>query len=296
MKLDSTRLRLLILASMLLLMAVSCQRDLATYYPEWGKSRWERLDLFRNIESLAIAPIEIGERIDKSKMKYVRQLDAALFDQVMRRQRFRLVSPEDFARALKEAAGETDGESAAPRDSLTSEPLLIRNRNDSQALIKAAGKTGADAVLQVRVEDIDPYFPPRVVLRARVYMSRQVSLSDQAIINMTDDGVPMDVPRTLRERFIWQTDMVLDAHEDRTMSMVRAFARQHEVRYHGFGPEIFVRSMLRYADFVGAVIAGQLFKDAEFYKTIDRYRMGVRARGLVETGDDTDEKPVIPMH
>ena len=253
---------------------------MASYYPEWEKSRWERLDLFRHVEALAIAPVEIGDHIDVSSLQYVAMIDRAVFDQTMRRQRFRLIESEKYAEALRGVKGlPAPQPTIAKLDSPRAAPVE-RTRETEKDIISAAAKAGADAVLYVRVDEIDPYYPPRIVLRARVYMTKQVSLSEKAIIDMTDDGVPIEVPKSLRERFVWQRDLVLDAHDDGTMALVKEFARRHRTSYQGFGPEIFVRSMERYTDFAGAVVAGQLFNDAQFYKTIDSYNRGLKARGL----------------
>jgi len=252
-------------AALVLVLASGCARDGQTYYPEWEKSRWQRLDLFRNVEGLAIAPLETGERVTRERLHYVDFTARAIYDQIMRRQRFRLVEPERYKRALEDVKAGAGG-GASP--------------DAEKDAIAAAARAGADAVLVVRVEDVDPYFPPKIVMRARMYVCRQVSLSEKTIINMTGAGVPLEVPRSLRERFIWQRDIVLDAREENTMAMVKAFAGRHEVRYSGLGPEVFVRSMERYSDFAAAVLAGQLFNDAEFYKTIDKYNLGARARGL----------------
>jgi hypothetical protein len=271
---------LLVLSAFLSVLSAGCGRDIASYYPEWEKSRWERLDLFRHVEALAIAPVEIGDRIDLASLHYVDMIDRAVFDQTMRRQRFRLVEPEKYAEALRSVKGQPAPQPAIAKADPSKSKPVERTRDSEKDIISAAAKSGADAVLYVRVDEIDPYYPPRLVLRARVYMTKQVSLSEKAIIDMTDDGVPIEVPRSLRERFVWQRDLVLDAHDDGTMALVKEFARRHQTSYRAFGPEIFVRSMERYTDFAGAVIAGQLFNDAVFYKTIDSYNKGLKARGL----------------
>lgn len=244
----------------LLLLFSGCARPIAGYYPQWNKSRIERLALFENIETIAVAPVLTGGGVAAEEARYTAMFERALFNRLLGLRRFRVAPNEEFEHALAAAAEKGARDAAA-----------TRTFYNEQVLLEAATAVKADAVLALKLEDLDPYLLPRVVLIARVYLARRPAASYQAILDMTDDGVPTGVPQMLRDRFIWQQDLVLDAHDASVLEMVGAFARTQGVQYHGFGAEIFVRSMARFMDFAAAVLAKRLFDDAEFYRVLKRY-------------------------
>lgn len=251
-------MRKALLAAVIFLAASGCGRSLIGCYPRWNESRIQRLRLMQGVERLAVAPPELGSGVEKEELKYVPLLERALANRLMGLRRFRLVREDEFAAALKAAAG------------LTPDHALPK-RWEEEVLLKAARSVEADAVLHIRMEDFDPYLTPKVVILARLYLARRPNLGEKSIIEMTDDGIPTGVPGSVRHEFIWQQDFVLDAHDARTLELVGSFARTQELKYHGFGPKIFVRSMERFLDFAAAVVAKRLFDDAEFYKTILLY-------------------------
>ncbi len=236
-------------------------------YPRWSKSERTRLYSFKNIETLGVAQVIDATGSD--------QLDCDAFGKAVAadlasRRRFHVQYPRDVAAALA-AKGIDD-------------PSKLSDRQ----LIEATRAAKLDALLVIRVVDFKPYYPPRISFKARLYATEiHGGLSAREILDWSDDGVPRDVPAALTNRFIWYRDELFDGHDKSTSILVRDYAMKHDQGKHPMGPEVFLRSMDRFFQFISYRLGRELYDDSLAYKRITREIQRNAAR------DEGDGYPAI---
>lgn len=248
---------LLVLA---LLLAAGCERP--QQYPRWEQSRAERLALFADVEKLAVVPFrdESGGRdLDAARLTEI------FADEIVRRARFKVLYPPEVLAAAEQSNREALERARAEKRAPAADELIALARSELDAV--AAGRAaGADAVLVGRVSSFDPYPPKRLALTVRVYLCAAPRPSAWDMIEMTDDGVPVEItsPR-LRERFIWERQKHYSADRKNTQTGMDWYARKFE-RIRGFGDEVFYYSTDKFLCFVAWDITDILYDEAQWYK------------------------------
>ena len=247
------------------------------YYPKeptyvrWTKSRETRLLAFKNIEILGVAPV-----IDATGKKELDgpALARAFASELVSYRRFRVVYPKKVGELFAQN-GLADPAAASGLE-----------------LLEAARAAKMDGLLVVRVEDFKPYFPPRIGVKIRLYATEvHGGLAASEILEWSDDGVPRDVSPALTDRFIWALDEVLDAHDRVTTDRVRAHAMDCDPRKHPMGPDIFLRSMDRFFEFLAHVSVERLYDDSLAYRSIRR--RAERSRRRAASKGSADGYPII---
>ena len=222
-----------------------CRPLLVTHNPEayieWSASRIERLRMFAHIDSIAVAPVLNDTGLDHLDVPLLEQ---AIVNQLIATHRFREVIGPGAMRLRMQARG----------INLSSENIA--------ALAGALTAVKTDAILLVTVRDYDPYPPPRITLRMRLFATPRTVQKGFDPISMTDDGVPSDVPGSLRRRFVWAWDRVLDTGHLAVRQDVAAYAWQHAPDAWSGDAETFVRAMGRFFKFAANQAAMRLRSDA----------------------------------
>lgn len=201
------------------------------------------------LHTLAVAPVVdlTGEPHAAGPDALGRQIAGALVAAGWQK----VIYPPEIAAAMQERA--------RPRRIPVTDELLPAGA-DSRA-VDAAASLDADAVLVVQLLEYRPYPPPRVVLRARLYRTDPAGeLASDAILQMTDDGVPADIPARPRSRFLWASERVLDARQQVAHSKLAAFAGslQSVAGSLDMDAHRLTRSMDRYLAFCAHVLANDL--------------------------------------
>jgi len=258
----------------------------------WGRSRDLRLYEFRNMEKLLVAPFH-----DESRTQYLKphaeHFAESLASQLVRFRRFRMLYPDEFERAAEavraryaarrekaiaeRAAAAAAAEALAPAERERAlarlaqrfpAPKSLPIEGSEEFLVLVAQEAGADGVVVVQVKDFTPYMPKRVAVRMRVYGTANLVMSGPDVLSMTDDGIPLDVPFTLRDRFIWEYEQLFDAHNKPTQLAIAAHARAHDRSAHPYGHRIFLNSSEKFLEFVADHLASRLARDAGKHKQL----------------------------
>jgi hypothetical protein len=153
------------------------------------------------MQTLAVAPVR---DLTQSRHADLAALGEALAAALLATRRFQVIYPHEFARTAQSRPARRD----IP---VTDE---VRSLEGDAGLVAAAAHLQADAVLVVSVLAYQPYYPPRLAVRARLYATAASSpLDSRRLLEMTDDGMPAEVPAALQRRFLWSRDHVFDGHD-----------------------------------------------------------------------------------
>jgi hypothetical protein len=249
-----------ILAATAALCACGCSLERSPDYPKWR----DRVELFSAVEKLAVVPVREGARIAWPKDFDAGQFTAIFADEIVRHARFKVIYPRDVLASVEQANRETLARCRAEKHSPTQEEIIDLARTEDDAV--AAGQAaGADAVLVVTVDDFEVYPPKRLALRARVYLCAAPSREALDVIQMSEAGVPLEVPVALREKFIWERQKHYDSLRKSAQTGMEWYARKHGGNT-GFGEEVFYYSTERFLGFVADDLSGILCDDANRYK------------------------------
>ena len=246
-----------------------CPRTTEETYVRWTPSRRTRMLAFRNIETLGVAQV-----IDETGKK---GLDAEAFGRALASElsalkRFRVVYPKKVA------------------EDLARQKVVRVSAASEVELLEAARAARMDALLVVRVQDFKPYYPPRIGFKARLYATEiHGGLSARDILEWSDDGVPQDVSPALNDRFIWARDELADALDRNVAERVRLYAMGQDRSKHPMGPEVFLRSMDRFFQFLAHGLSAELYRDSLAFRGIQRHI----ERERVRRGSEADGYPVI---
>ncbi len=243
--------RILFAAVLAALIAAGCALERADSTPRWSKSRSERLALFAGVEKLVIAPFR-----DPAESP---GMDADMFarflaNELLPLKRFKIIYPEQLAAAVREANRERAGGE-----------IIDLSRSELDA-VHAARMVKADAVLVATIHDFGVYPPKRLAVTFRVYLAGALHRSFRDIRDMTDAGVPQEIPGPLRDKFIWERQWHYDAVGKRTRSSMTGYAHRHE-KDRGFGQEIAYYSTTKFLSFVAADVSSKLYRDSRWYRS-----------------------------
>lgn len=250
-------------AAVLAVLPAGCERT--EHYPEWTKSREQRLLLFSDVEKLAVVPF-----VDASGAAWPKDYDAARFskqfaDEIVRRARFKVVYPSEVAARAVQANREVLARARMAKKALAEDDVIVLNRSEADAV--AAGRAaGADAVLVGTIHDFDPYVPKRLALTVRVYLCKKLDRSAMEIIAMSDAGVPLEVPSAVRERFIWERQKHYDALRKNARTGMDWHSRKY-VGDTGYGDELVRNSTERFMNFVATELTDALEGDSRWYES-----------------------------
>lgn len=284
---------LLLLLAAAALAAGGCIRRPDNYPPTaFRQSREMRLYEFRNMEKLLVAPF-LDQSSTQHLTPYAERFAGSFANQLVRFRRFRVLYPDEFERAAaavrahhktgrelalaKRAAAAEAARPLPPAERERTLALLERRFPDpkplpaegsEEFLVLAAQEAGADGVVVVHVRDFSPYMPKRVSVRVRVYGTGNLVMSAPDVLSMTDDGIPLDVPFTLRDRFIWEYEQLFDAHNRVTRNAIKGYAYAHDRYAHPFGHQIFFSSSDKFLEYVADHLASVLAEDANEYKRL----------------------------
>ena len=246
-------------ASLLALGCAACRPGYSDRYPRWNKSREKRLALFGGVEKLAVAPLRdpAGRR----------GMDPDLFarlmaDSLVPYKRFKVIYP----RQVREAAERANREAPARAGAAGEDGRIDLERSELDA-VHAAREAGADAVLVGTVHDFEIYPPKRLSVTFRVYLCAEPRRSFEDILHMTDDGVPAEIGGSLRSQFIWERQRHYDSGRKGTRLDMTLHAHKHEAD-RGYGDEIFYYSTEKFLSFTSAQVAGMLYWDSLWYRTL----------------------------
>lgn len=249
-----------VLAAAIVMAACGCWRERTPDYPKWR----DRLELFANVEKLAVAPVRENGRIEWPREFGAEQFAVIFADEVTRRARFKVIYPRNLLAAVEDSNRETmllcQKESRPPTDG------EIINLERSEEDVVAAGRAaGADAVLVITVNDFEVYPPKRLALGVRVYLCATPTREALDVIRMSEAGVPLEVPTALRDKFIWERQKHYDSLRKNTQTGMEWYARKHGGNT-GFGEELFPNSTDRFLRFVADDLTAILCDDANSYK------------------------------
>jgi hypothetical protein len=269
------RRRLVLSGLLAAVCAAGCKPERRETYPEWTASRTERLLLFARVEKLAVAPVrDPGARPGLDPVVFAR----LLADELAALKRFKVIYPEQVVEAAETTNREAEVRARAGRRALTGDEIVDLERSEADA-VNAARQAGAQAVLVASVHDFEVYPPKRLAVTFRVYLCAAAERGFADVIRMTDAGVPLEVPGTLRESFVWEQQRRYDAGRKGDRTDMAWHARKHE-RSRGFGDEVFYYSTGKFLSYVSAETADDLFRDAQWYRG-QSGRRAAAARGLV---------------
>lgn len=262
-------------AAIFLAAAAGCNGERAPEYPKWK----DRVELFRDIEKLAIVPVRESGKMQWPKEFGPEQLGTLFADEIVRRARFKVIYPRDVLAGIERANIETRAKAVADNRPLGRDDVIDLARSEED--VTAAGRAvGADAVLVITVSDFDPYPPKRLALTMRVYIcAAPVSQDFRDILEMSDAGVPLDVPAALRERFIWERQKHYDSRRKNVQTGLEWHAAKHSDNT-GFGDEIFYYSTEAFLGFVADELSAILCSDANRYKSIDKDKKKAALTGV----------------
>ena len=282
-----------------LLLAAGCKPERAETFPDWSRSRAERLALFAGVEKLAVVTFRDPADSPGLSPELFARLAA---DELVPFRRFKVIYPADVAAAVEEANRETRARAGSARQSAAADELIDPERSELDAV--AAGRAaGADAVLVAAVHDFEVYPPKRLAVTFRVYLCAAAQRSLAEVVRMTDDGVPAEVPAKLRERFVWERQVHYDSGRKGTRMDMSWHARKHE-KTRGFGDEVFYYATEKFLAFAANEMAGALYGDSLWY-TSAAARRAARApspdagaartsSGFKPGGDDRGLPPAGP--
>ena len=255
--------RLAPLAALAAVLAAGCERR--EEYPLSPQSRGERLQLFANVEKLAVAPVRDAAGAPWPKDFGAEQFGTLFADELARRARFMVIYPREVAAAVEAANRAARERSQAEKRPPAEDELIDPARSELDAV--AAGRAaGADAVLVATINDFEVYPPKRLALDVRVYLCAAPASRDALeVIAMSDAGVPLEITGPLRDRFIWQRQKHYDSRRKNTQTGLDWYARHHE-NATGFGEEIFYYSTERFLGFVASDLTDALRSDANWYR------------------------------
>lgn len=249
-----------ILGAAIVMAACGCWLERKPDYPKWR----DRVELFADVEKLAVAPVRENGRIEWPREIGAEQFAVIFADEVVRQARFRVIYPRNLLAAVEEANRETllrcQTESRPP-----AADEIIKLERSEEDVVAAGRAAGADAVLVVTVNDFEAYPPKRVALNVRVYFCATPPRDAQDMIRMSEAGVPLEVPAALRDKFIWERQKHYDSLRKNTQTGMESYAGKHAGNT-GFGAELFPNSTDRFLRFVAYDLTGILCSDANRYK------------------------------
>jgi hypothetical protein len=244
-------------------------------YPDLPEAQVERLRLFRDVATIAIAPV-MDDTAGRNMMDE-EKFETAVHNEIVKLKRFREVKSPREMRAV-----------------LARRKIDISNKNEVN-IANALSASGADAILIIHVTDYTPYPPPRLTVRMRLYASGQPEAKGFDPITMSQAGLPSDVPAALRNRFIWALDRVFDTSQLPVKAEVINYARQHDPDSGAADPDTFVRVMERFFRFACWTASERLLADANRFYALDETPQTAAATGpeLPATGPEV-YVPVAP--
>lgn len=109
------------------------------------------------------------------------------------------------------------------------------------------------------------------------------------VIRMSEAGVPLEVPISLRDKFIWERQKHYDSLRKNALTGLEWHARKHGDNT-GFGDEIFYYSTERFLGFVADEITSVLCEDANRYKRRPWFGLGSKPQDPATTGVSPRDK------
>ncbi len=270
-----------------------CKVERGDTFPKYR----DRVELFSEIEKLAIVPVRENGRVAWPKDYGAEQFSVLFAEKIVAHRRFKIVYPQNLLVSVDEANREMTVRCLQENRKPAAGDLIDLGRSDEDAV--AAGRAaGADAVMVVTINDFEVYPPKRIALDVRIYMCGAPSRNAMDIISMSEAGVPAEIPAALREKFIWERQK----HYDSLRKNAQTGMDWHASKYGGttgFGDEVFYYSTEKFLDFVAEDLTDILCADA------DRYRLkrwlggagkdpgpsarGVRPDGGGESGFESEQ-------
>lgn len=159
--------------------------------------------------------------------------------------------------------------------------------------IKVGRILGVDAVIMGTVTDFDPYYRPRISVSVKAVTTGHSAQAAEALARLTQWGVPNS--HATPNGVAWYRQQVFDSNNGGVAREIYLFARNHHTESRPFDTEIYMRSMDKFYEFVGGVLATKFLDARELAakaameramaeakrKRQDQERMMARVRALV---------------
>lgn len=257
------------------------------------------------MKSIAILPFEnLAPENDFDPMKFSQKIAG----QLSSRGEVRVIFPQETMRQLeaynkeveihnrqlhklmllgKPAAEERRDRADLGQTTVSTDEAESWRKLDPVGRVEDALKLGrmmkVDGIMMGRVTDYDPYYRPRLAVSCQVVLTGRSDAATRALRELSQWGVPRSLAS--QRGVAWLRQQNFDTRDGGIARDLYLYARNKHTESNPYDTEIYLRSMDRFFEFVGATLACKMLevRDDAIDEMLARGRREAKRRRMEET-------------